>query len=105
MAKCGWPENVEYVLVIDPRWGFDIEDMTKYDTPYDNVHVELNNRRRCYVDGVNLAAEASTGSILIVNADDQCACEAWDAAISLRVCFVSDEFVVEVSTGTPNEHE
>src|ERR1035437_2439846 len=107
MAKCVRPEDVEYVLVIDPRWGFDIEDMTKYDTRFDNVHVVLNNRRRCYVDGVNLAAEASTGSILIVNADDQFACEAWDGEL-LRFGLLpegEDLFVLEVSTGTPNEHE
>jgi hypothetical protein len=111
MAKCALPEDVEYVLVIDPRWGFDIEDMTKYDTPYDNVHVELNNRRRCYVDGVNLAAEASTGRVLIVNADDQFACEDWDEELIRHGAFAlmgdvdTSSFVIEVSTGTPNEHE
>ena len=78
MSKAVHPEDVEYVLCIDPRWGFDVEDMSKYDTPLDNIHVVQNTLRRCYVDGVNIAAKASTGSILIVNADDQFACERWD---------------------------
>jgi hypothetical protein len=111
MAKCVRPEDVEYVLCIDPRWGFDVEDMTKYDTRLDNVHVVLNNKRRCYVDGVNLAAEASTGEFLIVNADDQFACQEWDHFLfgawgdSPYGCADTDAFVIEVSTGTPNEHE
>jgi hypothetical protein len=124
MSKAVHPEDVEYVLCIDPRWGFDVEDMTKYDTPYDNVRVVLNNRRRCYVDGVNLAAEVSTGSILIVNADDQFACDNWDEELrgfgvyakrdvsgvgwdvdSLRKWDSPKGFVIEISTGTPHEHE
>ena len=131
MAKCVHPERVEYVLCVDPRWAFDL-DSSKYDTPLDNVRVVVNNRRRCYVDGVAIAAEESTGSILIVNADDQFACENWDerlidavvgpvegdaglsgAALALDVAWVrlnglersiEEPFVVEVSTGTPDEH-
>src|ERR1035437_5451831 len=82
MSKAVHPESVEYVLCIDPRWGFDVADMSKYDTPLDNVRVVLNNRRRCYVDGVNLAAGESTGAVLVVNADDQFACENWDEELS-----------------------
>ena len=120
MAKCVRPEDVEYVLCIDPRWGFDTEDMSKYDTRLDNVWVVLNNRRRCYVDGVNLAAEGSTGSILIVNADDQFACDDWDYELikayspdidrnyfdgGLPPIKADNAFVIEVFTGTPYEHE
>src|ERR1035437_6319248 len=133
MSKAVHPESVEYVLCIDPRWGFDAADMSKYDTPLDNVRVVLNNRRRCYVDGVNLAAGESTGAVLVVNADDQFACDGWDealidaivgkvlgdndldgAALALDIALVRSNgldrrlespFVIEVSTGTPNEHD
>jgi hypothetical protein len=126
MSKAVHPEAVEYVLCIDPRWGFDTVNMDRYDTLLDNVRVVLNNRRRCYVDGVNLAAEASTGHVLIVNADDQFASEAWDEELLGEIkneypntlafnrdfehigLQSSDElpyFVIEVSTGTPNEHD
>jgi hypothetical protein len=81
MSKAVHPENVEYILVIDPRWGFSVTDMSPYDTPLDNIRVEQNTGRRCYVDGVNIAARASTGDILIVNADDQFACDGWDDAL------------------------
>jgi hypothetical protein len=46
-------------------------DGADYATPLDNVLVEVNKGRKCYVDGVETAAKASSGSILIVNADDQ----------------------------------
>jgi glycosyltransferase involved in cell wall biosynthesis len=109
MSKAVHPEDMEYVLCIDPRWGFDVKDLSKYDTPLDNVRVVLNNRRRCYVDGVNIAAEGSMGSILIVNADDQFACENWDELLSIKAEFTAQgangSFVIEVSTGTPHEHE
>jgi hypothetical protein len=105
MSKAVHPEDVEYVLCIDPRWGFSTTDMTPYDTPLDNIHVVQNTMRRCYVDGVNIAAKASTGSVLIVNADDQFACDGWDeCALPLRPR-PGDSFVIEVSTGTPDEHE
>jgi hypothetical protein len=121
MSKAVHPEDVEYVLCIDPRWGFSVN-------PYDyvpgggldNLLVTQNTGRRCYVDGVNIAARASSGRILIVNADDQFPCDNWD----VRICdvvrsecggwaqeFLSGvegidaKFVIEVSTGTPSEHD
>src|ERR1039458_3950313 len=105
MSKAVHPEDVEYVLCIDPRWGFDTEDMSKYDTPLDNIHVVQNTLRRCYVDGVNIAAKASAGSILIVNADDQFSCDKWDIQLDgTAIRAAKDCFVIEVSTGTPDEH-
>src|ERR1035437_2007619 len=121
MAKCVGPEDVEYVLCVDPRWGFSTEPQSWLTSqlgglPHDNLHVVLNNKRRCYVDGVNLAAEASAGSILIVNADDQFACEDWDVRLRKQFEYSNvpsldgstpetEPFVIEVSTGTPHEHE
>jgi len=113
MTKTVHPEDVEYVLCIDPRWGFDLKDMSPYDTPLDNILVVQNTMRRCYVDGVNIAAKASTGLILIVNADDQFACRDWDRdiqgisaqQIGTMVDICARPWVIEVSTGTPQEHE
>ena len=111
MSKAARPVDVEYVLCIDPRWGFDPAadyGMRSCDK------VVVNQGRRCYVDGVNTAAAASTGSMLIVNADDQFVCEGWDWELRRRLTYQgadgpqhpnSDAFVVEISTGTPNEHE
>lgn len=110
MNKAVHPEQVEYVLCVDPRWGFSLNP-NDYDTPLDNIHVVVNTKRRCYVDGVNLAAEGSTGDILIVNADDQFAFNKWDEALTALVaaegvvhsCRV-EQFVLEPNTGTPDEH-
>ena len=105
MNKALSPEAVEYVLCIDPRWGFSL-DPKDYESELDNILVVQNTGRRCYVDGVNIGAEASSGAILIVNADDQFACSAWDFQLQLSI----DErradreaFVVDVATGTPEE--
>jgi GT2 family glycosyltransferase len=118
MSKCVDPSQVEYVLVADERWGFNRYDETLRFCPnfrqgqFDNL--VWNRARRCYVDAVNTAAKAATGQILIVIADDQFACEEWDRellsaprGISMSVEHEANnkrEFVVEVSTGTPDEH-
>jgi len=111
MLKAAHFENVEYVLCIDKRWGFTAKDAR--DAQEMSVVVVENEGRRCYVDGVNTAARASSGSILIVNADDQFPCEGWDTRLCeaictrlapghdlLRVLEGEPSFVVEVSTGT-----
>jgi hypothetical protein len=121
MSKAVHPEQVEYVLCIDPRWGFSLDSKAyPQHGPHDNLMVVQNIGRRCYVDGVNIAAKASSGSILIVNADDQFACEGWDEEL-LKVVVphlgtlpreqrwqgleLPIPIVIEVSTGTPDEHE
>jgi hypothetical protein len=65
-----------------------------------------NAGRRCYVDGVNIAVRHSAGEALIVNADDQYSCDGWDSAL-MEASEESHpgEFVINVSTNTPNEHE
>lgn len=102
MSKCVHPEQVEYVLCVDPRWGFSPEP-AEYDSALDNIRVVQNTMRRCYVDGVNIAAQASTGSILIVNADDQFPCDGWDVALSaaaaLALGLERKDFVIEVDCG------
>lgn len=123
MSKAVHPEQVEYVLCIDPRWGFPpVGRVTYEDRGPLNLVVE-NTGRRCYVDGVNTAARVSSGAILIVNADDQFACEGWDSELtdalwregvwrhlpprisySLPASLPLPSFVIEVSTGTPEEH-
>ena len=111
MANCDDAEGIEYVLVIDPRWGFDLNPALYVGSPVDNIVVVQNTGRRCYVDGVNLGAKASSGKILIVNADDQYPCKHWDTFIlasarerAKRPLDLDVPFVIEVSTGTPDEH-
>jgi O-methyltransferase len=120
MSKCVDPSQVEYILCADNRWGFDAADQSLVDGFYGNPNAERfqtvwNTGRRCYVDAANTAAKVATGKILIVIADDQFACERWDRELSNAPNGVSlsvshranagEGFVVEVSTGTPNEHE
>lgn len=112
------PEDVEYVLCVDQRWGFTVEDISASKWEYrlsngtwgENLNRSVFNRdRRCYVDGVNTAARSSSGQILVVNADDQWPMQGWDSALYQAVLGsgrgLSQEFVVGVSTGTPDEHD
>ncbi len=106
LSKADNPEQVEYVLVVDKRWGF--EELPQL-RPQDKVL--WNADRQCYVDGVNIAARAATGKILIVNADDQFAAHCWDTDLLELVqrgagdIFINSEFVIWVRTGTANEVE
>lgn len=141
MSAAVHPELVEYVLCVDERWGFagpeafgSVHASLLETRQGDNLVVVWNTQRRCYVDGVNQAAEASCGRVLIVNADDQFPCEAWDERLVQVLerrgaelagagadpakwpdgVFVEafrgplswpQDFVIEVQTGTPAEHE
>lgn len=121
------PDDVEYVLVVDERWGFSHED-TWWEHDMERFYASRdrcvwNDRRRCYVDGVNLAAEHSTGEILVVNADDQFPCEHWDTEILKALAArpnsanakdgllnyapeaTKTAWVMAVNTGTPQEQE
>jgi Methyltransferase domain/Glycosyl transferase family 2 len=101
--------RVQYVLCVDPRWGFTRENLDWMPVREGLNRIVENHGRRCYVDGVNEAARVSSGHILIVNADDQYPCENWDErlleVIGARVPRPSSPgYVVEVSTGTKDEH-
>lgn len=109
MAKCVNPDDVEYILCVDERWGFQpIVGEWWHEGRATKNHLVWNTGRRCYVDAVNIAAKRATGDILIVIADDQYACEGWDAKLAINLSQYPNpqtaKFVVEVSTGTPDEH-
>jgi hypothetical protein len=111
------PEDVEYILVIDPRWGFpngieEVRETGKYTLfPFSHRRNQdkciVNTGRMCYVDGVNIAAQHATGRVLIVVADDQFPCEQWDGWLHSRLPSPNPaaEFVARVNTGTPQERE
>jgi Glycosyl transferase family 2/Methyltransferase domain len=109
MAKCVDPSQVEYVLCVDERWDFHLTDISLYGDGA-RFRTVWNHGRRCYVDSVNTAAKAATGQILIVIADDQFACEEWDRRLGVWVAaggrgadWTQYDFVIQVSTGTPDE--
>src|ERR1035441_10103911 len=98
MAKADHPENVEYCLCVDERWGFQVQpaltaewmtgdpaialECFEFDQKRDGLNVlSWNTGRMCYVDGVNIAAAASSGRILVPNADDLFPPEHWDTLL------------------------
>lgn len=119
LDACVDASQVEYLLGTDKRWGFDGTILDHDSNGGPRFRVIENTGRRCYVEAVNNLAKHAQGQILIVIADDQFPCENWDAKIydALLPMNFGDvipiggkhpeytEFVVRVSTGTPNEHE
>jgi len=108
LSNCDRPEDVEYVLVVDRRWGFTPESVENTFPARKRLDVlEWNEGYRNYVSGVNTAAEEATGDILIVVADDQFPCEHWDARIleALNIIDPAEQILLAVSTGTPDEFE
>jgi hypothetical protein len=115
LAAADRPEDVEYVLVVDERWGFVRQLGRSGEDPMplleagkqrgDRDICVWNTGRRCYVEGVNLAAKHSTGDILIVIADDQYPCEHWDTELRSVAPFdgKTRDYVLHVATGTPDE--
>ena len=112
LQNAAHPEDVEYILVCDKRWGFtELPKLRAQDK------VLWNTDRMCWVGGVNIAAAAATGDVLIVNSDDIFPCEHWDTKLiyamysaanahvnakhdSVDLDSKRDEFVVHVSSDT-----
>ena len=102
IAAAAHPENVEYVLCVDGRWGFPqvpgadstLVQWTSSRGVFDgfalgNPAGERNQlcvnrhayRHSGYVSGVNECAKHSTGDVLVVIADDFFPCPKWDEEI------------------------
>ena len=120
IAAAAHPENVEYVLCVDKRWGF---------TPTSMAHFALQSRKSSagqdldilcwnsfpyrhsgYVSGVNETARHSTGDMLVVIADDLFPCPNRDEKIIRTTRWLSPiyfgyEWVIWISTNTPTEFE
>ena len=124
IAKADHPENVEYSLCVDERWGFHVrpaltaEPMTgdpaialecfEFDEKRDGLNVlSWNDGRMCYVDGVNIAAAASSGRILVPNADDLFPPEHWDTLLleSFPWSYVMGEYIVLCSSGAAPQRD
>ncbi|MFN7996964.1 MAG: class I SAM-dependent methyltransferase [Bryobacteraceae bacterium] len=115
MERAANRADVEYVLCVDERWGFD-RDAVRLDNPaWVNAHPSIdrlawNDGRQCMVDGYAAAAEAATGHVLILNSDDMYPPENWDQQL-LDVIrsqpwsgdwphWLNADFTIEVSSGT-----
>lgn len=116
------PSQVQYVLVGDQRWGFNRHsDSNDLGLREMDVYVNLYPARRCYVEGVNLAARYARGRTLIVIADDQYPCQGWDTHINRVISVIPGilddpkqpfslanvsshmEWAIRIPTGTPDE--
>ena len=88
---------VQYVLCCDA--GREAEFNTD-DCP-ENVHLVINTGRQCAVDAMNAAASAAKGDVLIVGADDIYAPVGWVRDLTAKTYDLSQQFVIQVSSGTP----
>jgi len=94
MAKCDYPEKVEYVLVVHesdyPSLG---------DIPSPNIRVAICGTRRSWVESANLAARVSNGRVLVSIADDFFPCDPWDTEITNAIPDLNGQYVLDVNTG------
>ena len=83
LSKADHAENIEYVLVVDERWGFDRNDPELFLWIEERTGNRLawNTGRKCYVDGVNIAARAASGDIFVQVSDDTFPPEHWDTIL------------------------
>lgn len=114
ISRAAHPEQVEYVLSIDERWGFTPGSPAAIrasaivtERPGLNI-VTANQGRRCCVDSTNTAAAVSSGDVLILGADDYEPPQDWDVLILAKISpdaavadalARSEDFVLHVSTG------
>jgi hypothetical protein len=109
IAAAAHPENVEYILVADEKWGFvqpKPEDGREPEWPAQSLHdwqqqrldydeddfaafstniLLWNPGKSCWVTPVNIGAKAATGDVLIVVADDIWPAEHWDEVLAAPV--------------------
>ena len=92
------PENVQYILAVDPNWGF-AASMSKVPggtkEPQRWGEAILNSEG--YVASVNEAAKAATGDVLVVIADDLWPAERWDEVLTVPID--EGEFAIWVNNG------
>lgn len=83
------PENVEYILVVDEKWGFDSGTTGVLDWSYERddhgpsfvASNKLYFNSEGFISSVNAGAKAATGDVLIQIADDMWPAERWDRAL------------------------
>lgn len=76
--KCDHPENVEYVLAIEPHQQ---QLISLWRPSFFRSLTVLNHAGPTLVNGFNAAAAASTGNPLVMMADDLWPCEHWDTLL------------------------
>ena len=84
--RCDHPEMVEYILCVDKgrdtqKWQLLGDWWQGLYQAWGTFKFVVNEGRRCAVDAWNVAAEASTGHVLITVADDYFPPEHWDTQL------------------------
>lgn len=97
ISQAKHPDLVEYVLICDRKAGF---EGTPHLRPQDKVGWDTDPRQ-CFVGGVNLACSASSGQVIIINADDIFPPEHWDEKLLEILPDLDADFVVQTASGTP----
>ena len=94
--RCDHPEMVEYILCVDKgrdtqKWQLLGDWWQGLYQAWGTFKFVVNEGRRCAVDAWNVAAEASTGHVLITVADDYFPPEHWDTELLKHVRHANEE--------------
>lgn len=82
-----------------------IHERDRHDVPQDDgsVLLAVNSNRYCSVDNWNCAAKASSGRVIILNADDFFPPPSWDRKLLEVIPDLNSEYIIHVSTGCPDQ--
>ena len=110
IAAAEHPENVEYILVVDEKWGFRKDAFSEWHQINDFLFLgergdDDNNvllwQNGSYVAAVNYGAKDARGDVMIVIADDIWPAKGWDTVIESQIVTteIIGEFAIWVNNG------
>lgn len=97
---CRHPEDVEYILSVDERWGFNPENPPVVGP---RTKVVWCKGVKTSTAGWNEAAAESSGKVIIGSADDFLPPQNWDTELLKVIPDLDSEFVIEVTSGPPHD--
>jgi hypothetical protein len=94
--------DMEYILCVDQQGPFTTELLSNIPR-HISRNLTINTGRKCAVDAWNQSASAARGNILITASDDMPPPVGWDTSLLSTVYDLDEDFVIQVSSGTPQD--
>jgi hypothetical protein len=98
------PQCVEYILTVDQGRSDELTDSPQFARNmgghgWHSVKLDINQGRRCAVDGWNSSAAASSGALIVTVSDDWMPPNHWDTDLLEAIPDLAGEYVLDVDAG------